>query len=203
LQKIGTMAYKLELPSASWVHPIFHVSCLKKFIGDKLPVQTILPELDEEGKIISEPEGVTKQELDSYKINQFRSISSTGRTYPLKIPHGRMQILYRSIQNYSSIEDNTFLKDRGMLLLLLIPYCPHIVINVPHRSPPLLLLCPYIIIVMSALIILWPLRLLYIERRFSHLYHPRIFPLCNVKEIAPSKRLIFKSLIYIFYLFVS
>ena len=58
LQNIGTMAYKLELPASSWVPPVFHVSCLKKFISDKLPVQTILSELDEEGKIILEPEGV-------------------------------------------------------------------------------------------------------------------------------------------------
>jgi hypothetical protein len=43
LQKIGTMAYKLELPTSSRVHPVFHVSCLKKFIGDKIPVQTIFP----------------------------------------------------------------------------------------------------------------------------------------------------------------
>ena len=47
-QKVGTMAYKLELPAASRLHPVFHVSCLKKVIGEKLPVQTILPELDEE-----------------------------------------------------------------------------------------------------------------------------------------------------------
>ena len=60
LQKIGTMAYKLELLAASRVHPVFHVSCLNKVIGDKLPVQAILPELDEEGKIIFEPEVVTE-----------------------------------------------------------------------------------------------------------------------------------------------
>jgi hypothetical protein len=59
LQNIGTMAYKLELPASSRVHPVFHVSCLKKVIGDKIPVQTILPELDEEGKIILEPEAIT------------------------------------------------------------------------------------------------------------------------------------------------
>ena len=58
LQKIGTMAYKLELPTTSRVHLVFHVSCLKKVIGDKLPVQTIFPELDEEGKIILEPGAV-------------------------------------------------------------------------------------------------------------------------------------------------
>ena len=41
LQNIGTMAYKLELCASSRVHPVFHVSCLKKVIGDKFPVQTI------------------------------------------------------------------------------------------------------------------------------------------------------------------
>jgi len=40
---------------------------------------------------------------------------SSGRTYPLRIAHGRMRILYRSIQNYSSVEENNFLKERGML----------------------------------------------------------------------------------------
>ena len=60
LQKIGTMAYKLELPASLQVHPVFHVSCLKKVIGNKILVQTILPELDEEGKIILEPKVVTE-----------------------------------------------------------------------------------------------------------------------------------------------
>ena len=55
------MAYKLELPASSRVHPVFHVSCLKKVIGENLLVQTILPELDEEGKIILEPKAVTEE----------------------------------------------------------------------------------------------------------------------------------------------
>ena len=52
LQNIGTMAYKLALPASSQVHLVFHVSCLKKVIGDKLPVPTIFLELDEKGKTI-------------------------------------------------------------------------------------------------------------------------------------------------------
>jgi hypothetical protein len=43
LQKIVTMTYKLELPASSQVQPVFHVSCLNKVIGDKIPIQTILP----------------------------------------------------------------------------------------------------------------------------------------------------------------
>jgi hypothetical protein len=58
LQRIGSMAYKLELPPSSHVHPVFHVSCLKKVINDKIPVQTILPEINEEGKIILELETI-------------------------------------------------------------------------------------------------------------------------------------------------
>ena len=74
LQNIGTMAYKLELPVASLLHLVFHVSCLKKVIGDKLPVQTILPELDEEGKIILEPEAVTEtrtRQLRNRSISEY------------------------------------------------------------------------------------------------------------------------------------
>ena len=74
LQKIGTMAYKLELPGASQLHLVFHVSCLKKVIGDKLPVQTILPEHDEEGKIILELEAVTEtrtRQLRNRSISEY------------------------------------------------------------------------------------------------------------------------------------
>jgi len=74
LQKIGTMAYKLELPITSRVNSVFHVSFLKKVIGDKLPVQTILPELDEEGKTILEPEVVKEtrtQQLQNRSISEY------------------------------------------------------------------------------------------------------------------------------------
>jgi len=60
LQNIGTLAYKLELPASSRVPQLFQVSCLKKVVYDNLPVQTILSQLNEEGKIILEPEAVTK-----------------------------------------------------------------------------------------------------------------------------------------------
>ena len=60
LQNIGTMAYKSELHESSWVHLVFHVSCLK-LIGEKLLVQTIFRELGKEWKEILEPKGVMEK----------------------------------------------------------------------------------------------------------------------------------------------
>jgi hypothetical protein len=48
IKHVGPMAYKLDFPSHSKLHHIFHVSCLKKVIGAKYQTQTNLLELDEE-----------------------------------------------------------------------------------------------------------------------------------------------------------
>jgi hypothetical protein len=63
LQRIGSMAYKLELPPYSHVHPVFHVSFLKKVIDNKISVQTILPKINEEGKIILELETILETRI--------------------------------------------------------------------------------------------------------------------------------------------
>jgi hypothetical protein len=63
LQRIGIVAYKLELPPYSHVHLVFHVSFLKKVTANKIPVQTILLEINEEGRIILEPETMLETQI--------------------------------------------------------------------------------------------------------------------------------------------
>ena len=74
LHKIGSMDYKLELSASSQVHPVFHVSCLKKVIGDKIPIQTIFPKLDEEVKFILKPKKISKtrtKQIQTWVINEY------------------------------------------------------------------------------------------------------------------------------------
>ena len=68
LQSIGSMAYKLELPPSSCVHLVFHISFLKKVIENKIPIQTIFPKINEEGKIILELETILET-----RFNQLRN----------------------------------------------------------------------------------------------------------------------------------
>ena len=93
LQKIGSMAYKLEILASSRVHPVFLVYLLNNVIGDKILVQIIFLELDEEGKVTLEYEKKSsKQGSNDYEIWLLLSTSPNGRIYEYNIRHGKMSL---------------------------------------------------------------------------------------------------------------
>ncbi|KAA8538683.1 hypothetical protein F0562_028291 [Nyssa sinensis] len=58
VQKIGAVAYQLQLPKGARIHPIFHVSLLKKFVGDLVVPSEELPPVNDKGIIILEPQQI-------------------------------------------------------------------------------------------------------------------------------------------------
>jgi hypothetical protein len=51
MHRVIEVSYELELPEGRKIHNVFHVSCLKKAVGQFINTSEELPLLDEEGQL--------------------------------------------------------------------------------------------------------------------------------------------------------
>ncbi|XP_070022048.1 uncharacterized protein LOC142177512 [Nicotiana tabacum] len=63
IAKVGQVTYKLELPPTSKVHPVFHVSLLKKKVGSKVTTQTTLPQTGEDEQFLVAPVAILQRQM--------------------------------------------------------------------------------------------------------------------------------------------
>ncbi|KAA0053430.1 Retrotransposable element Tf2 [Cucumis melo var. makuwa] len=64
LERIGEVAYRLELPADAVIHPVFHVSQLRKFVSNQTNVLPTLQHVTEKLEWQSQPEKVRDYRLD-------------------------------------------------------------------------------------------------------------------------------------------
>ena len=63
IEKVGKVAYRLQLPEGAGIHPVFHVSQLKKHLGQHVVPMPNLPAVGPEGQIKTEPVAVLQRRM--------------------------------------------------------------------------------------------------------------------------------------------
>jgi hypothetical protein len=83
-RKVGVMAYELELPPGRKIHNVFHVSCLKRAIGQHITPIEELPPLDEEGQLILIPEAVLEVREKRLRKRNIREYLIKWKDFPIE-----------------------------------------------------------------------------------------------------------------------
>jgi hypothetical protein len=82
IRRVGEVAYELELSEGSRIHNIFHVSRLKKALGQQVTNSTDLPPLDEEGQLVLTLEKIIDVKERRQRIRVIREYLVRRKDFP-------------------------------------------------------------------------------------------------------------------------
>ncbi|KAK4835102.1 hypothetical protein QYF36_005221 [Acer negundo] len=74
MAKIGKVAYQLRLLETARIHHVFHISQLKRFLGQEFRVQPIPPQLSEELELVVTPEAILNVHCDAFQMDIIREV---------------------------------------------------------------------------------------------------------------------------------
>ena len=82
IRRIRQVAYELELPQGSEIHNVFHVSCLKKALGQQVTVTEELPPTNDEGHLVLQSEAIIDTRERQLRSRTVREYLVRGRNLP-------------------------------------------------------------------------------------------------------------------------
>lgn len=118
LERIGKVAYKLDLHAETKVHPVFHVSLLKNHIGNAA-VQTQLPLMDVDGTIMKEPIAILDRRMTKKKGRVIMEVMIQWRN---SFPEDAMWETFQDIQDkfpdfYPCLEGRALIQVQPIVIL--------------------------------------------------------------------------------------
>jgi hypothetical protein len=113
IEKIGAVAYRLKLPEESRVHPVFHVSLLKKAVG-KYQEDEELPDLMEESSDLYEPETVLAVRKVKHQGEEARQVLIHWKGKTVEEATWEDEIMIRSQFPKFGLEDKAVAEEGGI-----------------------------------------------------------------------------------------
>lgn len=115
LKKIGRVAYRLNLPPHSKLHPVFHVSLLKKRLGTGVTAQPTLTLVGSDGVLEPQPVAILERRLVKYHGRPATQVLvQWSNSFP-KMLHGSYITKCRPNFLNFCLGDKAFHKRKGMI----------------------------------------------------------------------------------------